>query len=324
MKGDAPTLPGFWFHCMTSFELTCVCGQSLRGDRQRRHQVVPCPACGRSSFVFPLSPYDRPPELAPPPAKWRRSWRMPVFAALGSVSLLLVGFALAWPYLLPKTVPVVEGPDADTLLAEAEAGRVALSQGKFHLGHRLLEDVLARRDRSPTALTAAQNRDLNQLQRQADLLARLSTRSVEEIVRQGMLVRDRGEWAAQFADYRGRTMIFDDSFRHDSDSRPVAATDVLEVGGEVVRLAFEDLELFQDLPLDDSPRLIFGARLAGCRREEGGTWVVRFERGSGVMLTDPDLWQACSSADLDDETRRVFARQRRWLEQGGTVVPARR
>lgn len=305
---------------MTSFESICVCGQPLRGDRLRRHQVVPCPACGRSSFVFPLSPYDLPPEPAPPSSKWR----MPVFAAVGCASLLLVGFALAWPYLLPKTVPAVEGPDAETLLAEAEAGRVALSQGKFHLGWRLVEDVLARRDRLPTALTAAQNSDLNQLQRQADLLARLSTRSLEEIVRQGMLVRDPDEWGAQFADYRGRTILFDDSFRHDSDARPVAANDVVDVGQEIVRVAFEELELLQDLPLDDSPRLIFGARLAACRREEGGTWVVRFERDSGVLLTDPDLWQACSSADLDDDTRGVFVRQRRLLEQRGPVIPARR
>jgi hypothetical protein len=244
-----------------------------------------------------------------------------VFAALASVSVLIAGFALAWPYLLPQVVPVVDEPDAGTLLADAEVARVTLSQGKFHLGRRLIDDVLTRRDRLSFALTAAQNRDLNQLQRQADVLARLSTRSVEEIVRQGMLVRHPGEWAAQFADYRGRTIVFDDSFRRDADGR-VAATEVVEVGQEVVRLAFEDLTLFLDLPLDDSPRLIFGARLAGCRREEGGTWVVRFEPDSGVPLTDAELWRACSSADLDDETRRVFERQRRWLERGGPVVPS--
>lgn len=308
---------------MTSFELTCACGRPLRGDRQRRHQIVPCPACGRPSFVFPLSPYDLPPETAPLPAKWR-SWRTPLLAALGSVVLLLAGFALAWPYLLPRIAPPDEVPNAATLLAEAEAGRVALSEGKFHVGRRLVEDVLARRDRRPSVLTAGQNRDLNQLQRQADLLARLSTRSLEEIVRQGMLVRDPGEWAAQFADYRDRTIVFDDSFRRDADGRRVIAVEVVGVGQEVVRLAFEELELFQDLPLDDSPRLIFGARLTGCRREDGGTWVVRFEPASGVLLTDPDLWQACSSAALDDDARRVFARQRQMVAQGGPVVPARR
>ena len=322
MKGDAPTLPGLpWFHRMTSFELTCACGQPLRGDRGRRHQVVTCPACGRPSFVFPLSPYDLPPEPPPPRGRWR-AWRTPLLAALASVSVLLVAFALAWPYLLPQIVPVVDEPDAGTLLAEAEVARVALAQGKFRLGRRLIDDVLARRDRLPSALTAAQNRDLNQLQRQADVLARLSTRSVEQIVSQGMLVRDPGEWSAQFADYRGRTLIFDDTFRRDADGR-VVATEVVEVGQEVVRLAFGDLELLQDISLDDSPRLIFGARLAGCRREEGGTWVIRFERDSGVLLTDPDLWRACSSADLDDDTRRVFVRQRALVEQRGVIPPRR-
>jgi hypothetical protein len=306
---------------MTPFELTCACGRPLRGDRQRRAQVLSCPACGRPSFVFPVSPFDLPPE-APPAA--RHSWRTPLLAALASLVLLVGGFVLAWPYLVRRaeSPPAVEGPDAATLLARAEAGRAALIEGKFHVGRRLVDDVLARRDRMPGALTAAQNRDLNQLQRQADLLARLSTHTLEEIIRQGMLVREPEEWAAQFADYRGRTVVFDDSFRRDADGRPVRDYRV-EVGEEVVRVAFEELELFQDLPLDDSPRLIFGARLAGCRREEGGGWVVRLEPDSAVLLTDPDLWEACSSADFDDDTRRVLERQRQILAQGGPVVPAR-
>jgi hypothetical protein len=306
---------------MNTFALTCTCGQPLRGERQRRHQIVPCPACGRPSFVFPLSPFDLPAEAPPALRLWRRPWRTPVVAGVGSVALLLAGFFLAWPYLMRRPEPAVEDPPPGRLLAEAEAGRLALTQGKFHLGRRLLDGALARRDRQPASLSAGENRDLNQLHRQADLLARLSNRSLEEIVRQGMLIRDPDEWAAQFADYRGRTIVFDDLFRRDPDPRP--ATDVVEVGQEVIRLAFEDLDLLRDLPLNDSPRLIFGARLAGCRREEGGGWVVRFEPGSGVLLTDPDLWQACSSADLDDDTRRVFARQRRWLEQSSRLGPAR-
>lgn len=310
---------------MTSFELTCACGQLLRGDRQRRHQIVPCPACGRASFVFPLSPYDLPAEEAarPSPA-WRRSWRTPILAAVGSVLLLVVGFVAAWPYLTRRPPPPVEERDAGDLFADRDAARLALAQGKFQRGRRLLDEVLLQRDRRPALLTAEQNRDLNQLHRQADLLARLLTRTPEDIIRQGMLVRDPDEWHAQFGDYRGRTIIFDDLFRRDHDSRPVPATDIVEVGQEVVRLAFEELDLLQDLPLNDSPRLIFGARLAGCRREEGGAWVIRFQPESGVLITDPDLWQACSSADLDDDTRRVFARQREWVENSNMVAPARR
>src|SRR5665213_418594 len=117
---------------MTSFELTCACGHPLRGERQRRHQVVPCPACGRSSFVFPFSPYDLPAEAtARPSGRWRHSWRTPWFAALGSVLLLIVGSVLGWPYLM-RPPPVVEEVDASKILAESEAGRVALSEGKFH------------------------------------------------------------------------------------------------------------------------------------------------------------------------------------------------
>ena len=250
---------------------------------------------------------------------------MPILAAVGSVLLLLVGFVAAWPYLTRRpALSPVEERDAGALLADRDAARLELTQGKFQRGRRLLDEVLNQRDRRPALLTAEQNRDLNQLHRQADLLARLLTRTPEDIIRQGKLVRDPDEWDAQFGDYRGRTIILDDLFRRDHDSRPVPATDILEVGQEVVRLAIEELELLQDLPLNDSPRLIFGARLASCRREEGGAWVIRFEADSGVLITDPDLWQACSSADLDDDTRRVFARQREWLEKGSLVAPARR
>ncbi len=310
---------------MTSFELTCTCGQLLRGDRRRRHQLVPCPACGHESFVFPLSPFDLPVEKAVRsyPA-WRRSWRTPILAGAGSVLLLFVGFVVAWPYLTRRPPSPVEEQDAARLLADRDVARIAMAQGMFQRGRRLLDEVLIQRDRRPALLTAEQNRDLNQLHRQADLLARLLTRTPEDIIRQGMLVRDPDEWDAQFAEYRGRTIVFDGQFRRDADSRPLAATDVVEVGQEVVRLAFEELELLQDLPLNDSPRLIFGARLAGCRREEGGAWVIRFQADSGVLITDPDLWQACSSADLDDDTRRVFTRQREWLEKSGSVAPARR
>ena len=70
-----------------------------------------------------------------------------------------------------------------------------------------------------------------------------------------------------------------------------------------MRLALEDLAVLHDLPLDDRPRLIFGARLAGCEREPGGGWVVHFERDSGVLVTDHDAVVAALTQPPDEPGR---------------------
>ena len=45
------------------------------------------------------------------------------------------------------------------------------------------------------------SRSLNQLQRQADLLARLSSHPLEEVVRRAGLVRDAEEWEQVFGSF---------------------------------------------------------------------------------------------------------------------------
>ena len=95
---------------------------------------------------------------------------------------------------------------------------------------------------------------------------------------------------------------------------PLLANHVVEVEGTTVRLALEDLVLLRDLPLDAEPRVIFGARLARCAREEGGTWVVRFEPDSGVLLTDAGAVEACFPAAMDERLRETLVRQKGWVE----------
>lgn len=160
-----------------------------------------------------------------------------------------------------------------------------------------------------------ERRALQQLHRQAHLLANLSSRSLEEIVRQAMLVRDPEEWAAYFADSRGKTVVFDDVVRLDAEGTPVLANHVIEVGDAVARLALEDVTLLRHLPLEDSPRVIFGVRLLQCGREEGGTWVLRFEAESGVLLTDQGAVETCFSLAADKELLATLEQQRRWVEK---------
>ena len=309
-----------------SYEVVCNCGQTLRGDRQGRHQVLSCPGCGEKVFVLPLSPLAALSGAVPlgVPSAPRRWWRAPLLAAVASLLALLVAFVVAWPFLIrPAKLQEEAKPDEKSVPHQMEAGRRALGEGKFRMARQLLNEAIELRDESPDSLSPADSRQLNQLHRQADLLARLLPVSLDEVARQGRLVRDPAEWDLQMDEYRGRSVIFDDVVKRDDRSRPVLGNHVVRAGDEIVRVALEDLTLLRDLPLDDQPRLIFGARLVHCHREEGGSWVVRFEPDSGVLLTHLDATAVCLPVPPDQALEQTLARQQRWLDEQAVVQPAR-
>ena len=94
--------------------------------------------------------------------------------------------------------------------------------------------------------------------------------------------------------------------------RPELPFHAIEAAGEKARLALEDLELLQLLPLTESQRLIFGAKLRWLGRDEEGNWVVRFEPASGVLLTDSKLLASWHPALVDAATVEVVKRQADW------------
>jgi hypothetical protein len=277
-----------------------------------------CPGCGRGVFVLPRSPFEAAVPAARAPATPWRSWRVPVIAAAGCVVVVLASFLAVWPYLgrEGKHGPIAaeERNAPRDPSAVVEEARRALAQGQFRVALELLDEALSLR---------AKGREVTQLHRQADLLARLSPRSLEEVARHAMLVRDPREWEKQFADYHGRAVLFDDAVRRDAAGEPVLAHHVVEAGDAQVRVALSDLEILRDLPLDDGPRLIFGAKLARCGREEGGGWVVRFLPDSGVLMTDLAAVEACYPTPLDEGVKPTLERQARWLDErdGTPAVP---
>lgn len=54
------------------FERTCVCGETVGGERRAQAQEVACPRCGREWFVLPLDPYPRPRPRSTKPPLWKR------------------------------------------------------------------------------------------------------------------------------------------------------------------------------------------------------------------------------------------------------------
>lgn len=123
------------------------------------------------------------------------------------------------------------------------------------------------------------------------------------------------EWHSKFEHYRGRTVVFDDVLRRDTQDRLTLGSYVVHSGDVEARVALEDLPLLRQLPLEPARRWLFGARLADCRREAGGVWVFRFEPDSAVLLSDEIAAAVCCPAPLDDELLSVLKRQDEWLRQ---------
>ncbi len=299
-----------------AYQVVCACGRPVTGQRQRQHQVVPCPSCKKALFILPRSPWpDSHPGAAPvaAPQSRRASWYLPAAAGVAALAVMGGLYLGLRPYLSRQRAQDAseESPIA-AIREDMAAGRQALADGNFRTAQRRLANAFALHERH-RGLPPPEQRRLIQLHRQADLLANLLSLSLQEVLHQGLRVRDEEEWQAQFADYRGRAVVFDDVVRRDAAGRPVLATCTVAAGTVQARVALEDLGLLRRLPLEEPVRLLFGARLDRCAREEGGVWVIRFQPDSGVLLTDPDIAAACCPAPLDDDLLEVVKRQEKWL-----------
>jgi hypothetical protein len=249
---------------------------------------------------------------------------MPIIAAGLTLALLAATFLALLPFLarplnLAATSP---RPTGEQLSERFEAGRHALAEGNFHVAARELTAAVELRDRQPDFLTAKQSRDLNQLQRQADLLARIHNLPLQDILKEAVGTPRDEEWQEHFeATHKGRTVLFDDVVRRDpATGWLVPACFEVRAGSEKAVIALDDLRILRALPLDPPPRLIFGGRLRSMAREAGGAWVIRFEPESGVLLTDPDAAAACWPVPPDRDVLRTLQRQEEWLRD----LPAQR
>jgi hypothetical protein len=287
---------------VSRFRVRCRCGAAAEGPRLPRAQVVPCPACRARLFVFPSGP-----KTPAQTASKHRAWRGPLLAAAVCLLVLGGGLVILLPWLARPIAP--DGPAMEGLRSQVEKARAHLALRRFHRAKADLAQLPL------AAFPADEARAIIQLRRQAGLLASLSLVPVEDIVRQARFVTDRKEWAAQWAEHRGRAVLFDAALRRDVDGRPAFVHHVVMVDEEPVRLALEDDVLLRDLPLDKEVRVIFGVRLAACEREEDG-WVIRLEPTGGVLFTDRPAVEAAFPGDLGPDLAEVLERQQAWLAAG--------
>ncbi len=306
-----------------AFAVACRCGHVLRGLRQARAQVLPCPVCGRNLFVLSASPYPvvgSEPAPVPPPRLASPSWWAPVRAAGLTLAVVLVLFALAWG-LLRRAGPS-ETSSPGTEVDGRETARQSLAEGRFH---RAAEEARAavQGTRTSASRSDAEQRRLLQIWREADLYARLLSVPLEELLAAALNEPVGEQWEASWQrNGAGRTVVFDDVVRRDRihNARPILSCYVVETGGVRLRVALEDLDLFRHLPAEPPSRVLFGARLAALRREADG-WVVRFEPDSGVLLTDPDALNACCPGLVDQDMREALLRQQNGLTRLPMLPP---
>ncbi len=309
----APALP------VVPFEVACVCGRVVNGLRKAKQQVFACPECGRSLFIFPVSPL---PALAPtegqpkpslplPAAPGQPFWFWPAVAGGATLAVVLVIFAFVLSYLAsnPPGTDRDNQPTAGEVEAQWALGRKSLASGYFPQAEKELAAARAMLDRQPDMLSAPEARKLLNQQREAALLAEWAAKGskapeklFENLNNDPDLVRE----------YRGRVLVFDAEVRrevrggyHVDHRRPKLR--------DLVRLDLADFKLLQRLPLQEPQRLIFAGRLADAQRQAGDPWTVRLEPDSGVLLTDVETASICTFEPVDAGMEEVIRRQREWV-----------
>lgn len=234
---------------------------------------------------------------------------MPLLAAGGTLLALVAVFLALLPLLGRPAAVSKSNPQQDMrdLLA---AGQRALGEGSYFLAARQLSDA---RLAGLPYLSGGELRRIDQLRRQAQLLARLHSQSLEEILQEASLQRSDDEWQERFrTNHQGRSVLFDDEVTRDAAGRLALGAYVVQVEREQARVALEDLQLFKDLPLVPPQRMLFGGRIRALAREGSG-WVVHFEADSGVMVTDIGAANACLGS-VDADLLEVLRRQAQWLD----------
>jgi hypothetical protein len=268
-----------------------------------------------SPLPVPQAAGDEPANVAVEHASGRGVKRRVLFVVSLAGVVLLAAYLAVRPFVSsrrPQALPVV----VDELAAfhrHVDSGRLALGGGNFQSAVEEFDSARAIWDRRRNQLTLTTGKELDQLHRQAALLADLLTDSLEEIGARIDSLEPRESEATFAKRYRGKSVIFYTTARRDPAGR-ITMHYRLAGGRHQVRLELSDLKLLQRLPLQQPQLLLFGVRLAGVRREPDGSLLISLDPDSGVLITDPGAAEACCFQPPDEaQFRSTLERQASWL-----------
>src|SRR5262245_58796774 len=298
------------------FEIPCVCGNILRGQRQPQAQTISCPQCQTDRFVLPLSalPMVVEGERATVGGGSRKGG-LPLIVLAG-VPLFLIAFvavfAVTLYFVFRKSPSSPTGPQTpqERMAARRDAGRAAIADGSFQRAAIELKGALDIADWAPGVLGAAERRELNHLQRQAAILADLSSETLAEIVRYSIGTPE-AEWQAIFSRrFVGHSVILDETLHRDAAGNYHGSYRI-QVTGSECRVDRKALKVLKDVDLSAPKRVLLGFRLSSLRREPTSGWTILPDPDSGVFLTDPQMLKGLSVPD-DSDLQEVLKRQKGW------------
>jgi hypothetical protein len=211
-------------------------------------------------------------------------------AVLGGLAAMVAIFFLVRALVGPEEKAPGQAQEmngAEPLQVKIASAKKALHEGSFSLAADLFNEAVRMRDACPGAISLEENRQLNQWQRQSELLAGELRSTLEEVLRAADESRNDEAWNAEFKRaYLNRRVIFDDVVGVNQHGEPALRNDTIKLPGVSGRVELDGLELLDHLPLQPPRRWLFGASLASLTQEPGAVWVFRFKPDSGVLLTD--------------------------------------
>ncbi len=230
----------------------------------------------------------------------------------GALVLAVVAFTIIFQLSQKQNSSLTDDPKSVGQLMAA--GKKLLGQGRFHDAIRELDEAISLREKHPNALSAADRKTLIQDHRQAHLFADLLNEPLEDILFQAAAEPDDREWQAVFSDrFKGKSFIILAGTRRDNSNHWMLDYDVF-VRDKRARIDWENLHLLRELHLDQPQRLLLGARLAIVEPETGGTWVIRLEPDSGVLITDAEAFSTVLSVPPEG-WEQVIKRQAAWVAE---------
>jgi hypothetical protein len=346
MRNLVAKVRGWWGGAAAAplpFEVPCACGHVLRGSRQARSQVLPCGHCRRRVFVLARSPLPpplprgasisglrgsgrpelmeqarallaQPPKPAGPKPPARRTWGWPLLAAGLTLAAVVVAIGLLIGLLQPRQPEPGTAPSVVNVPALIDEGDRALAAGNLKQALEKFNRARTELESHPDLVPPAQARHFRQQHAQAALLKNLLDVSLEDLLQKASTNQDEEVWKEEFAErYKGKGVVFDAEVRRERDGFQLDYA--VRAGTEPARIDLSDLRFLAALPVNRSPRLLFGARLGSVAREPGAggaAWVVRFEPDSGVLLTEPGVVKAAVPPPIDDELLDLLDRQAGW------------
>lgn len=302
------------------FEIECRCGAMARGQRMPHSQTLVCSKCGHRLFVFPSSPFhsaalvDTTPEhaalaLAPPV----RFWLGPAVAAVGALAVVGVLIAALVSRHRSAAAPessVTSISESTDLVRHYDAAREAIAEGSYRTAAMHLAAIARFRPQFPRVALPESDLAIARTRRQVELLADLSSESIEEIMRHSIGQSD-AEWQAVFRDrYAGRAVILDARVFRDAGGR-FHIDYQLDSGGLPGEWDVQKCVLFHRLPLQQPQRVIVGLRLGAVTRIDRSRWIVRPQPDGAVLLTDRALLAGLSIA-ADNEFLEALRKQSEW------------